>query len=608
MSLGQLLNDPAIDDAAKNSFRLLPLRLTVFFCVFPFAFAAMGPRITLAVAAAVLLGELWTASETRRFARGDPITVGNRARYLASGILTANGWLSMSLAAWVLGDPSLRLAAFAGWSGQFIFIVSFMHPSRATLLVAGAPVLITTAVVPLIWPVGTSAADLYATVSIVLTVCFAAAGTRIAFQKRVELGRIAELLKEQKTAAEAANSSKSAFLAAMSHEIRTPLNGVLGMAQALHSEALTPAQAEKVQTILESGETLMTLLNDVLDISKVEAGKLELVTSPTDLRYKLSRVYKLFLPRAEEKGVSFTFAVDDSIPKYVACDPVRLRQCLSNLLSNAIKFTDTGAVNARISGTPIEDGRCEICIAVRDTGIGMNEETCARLFNEFTQAEESAARRFGGTGLGLAITQKLARLMGGDVTVESELGVGSVFEMRFPADIVEVSAAPAPRARPALPATAGLGGKRMLVVDDNAINRKVVGIFLKHMEVEIAEAENGVAALEALRTQAFDLVLLDMHMPVMDGEETIRHIRASEADFRHVPVIALTADVMRGDGSRYRAMGMDGFATKPISHDELLAEIYQVLDRTAERGTGSAVDADESSADIERGCAIRSTG
>jgi signal transduction histidine kinase/ActR/RegA family two-component response regulator len=391
-------------------------------------------------------------------------------------------------------------------------------------------------------------------------------------------------LLEAKRQAEAATIAKSNFLASMSHEIRTPLNGVLGMAQSLAAEVLTDAQRERVSVILDSGKTLTALLNDVLDLSKIEAGKMEISPVDGDLRLTVDRLRQLFLSRAVERGLQIELTIDPGLPSRLHFDPVRVRQCVGNLLSNAIKFTERGVVKIHVGGEETLSGAWRVFVAVADTGIGMNETTRAKLFSTFTQADATITRRFGGTGLGLAITRQLARLMGGDVSVESEQGEGSTFELTFIASPAVSDAEPAnggvvageiERANEA--ELRRIRGLKVLLVDDNAVNRQVVKLFMAQLAPKFVEATNGREALDRLIDERFDIVLLDVHMPVMDGKEAIRQIRARPEEWSNVPVIALTADAMSGDREKYLGLGMTDYVSKPIDQRELSAKLSAAL-------------------------------
>jgi signal transduction histidine kinase/ActR/RegA family two-component response regulator len=382
-------------------------------------------------------------------------------------------------------------------------------------------------------------------------------------------------LKAAKQMAEAASAAKTAFLANMSHEIRTPLNGVLGIAQSLAQDDLTPEQRSKVDTLADCGRTLMTVVNDILDMSKIEAGKVSITPLDIEIRGGIARVVELFRPKAAEKGLDISLQMDPSFPSHIRLDPVRTRQCLTNLISNAIKFTETGGITVSVRLRSERSG-LDMEMTVADTGIGMTEEQVSRLFSDFMQADASTTRRFGGTGLGLAITRRLARLMGGDVTVESSPGKGSTFRLWF---AVEKASSQAPDDVPvaASKAPAELRGRRVLLTDDNPINRKVAQMFMKPFGLVVVEAANGEEALIRLATQPFDLVLMDIHMPVMDGCEAVKRIRASQAQWSNIPVIALTADAMPGDDVRYLSMGMTGYVAKPIDQRELFSAINAAL-------------------------------
>ncbi|MFZ3033955.1 MAG: ATP-binding protein [Parvibaculum sp.] len=387
-------------------------------------------------------------------------------------------------------------------------------------------------------------------------------------------------LKKARKAAEAANEAKSAFLANISHEIRTPLNAILGMTQVLAGSDLNEEQRDQIETILDSGKTLMAILNDVLDLSKIEAGRFDISPIDTDLEQQLHRLSKLWVPRAAEKGLVLKIEVDPEMVTYLRFDLLRVRQCLSNLVSNAIKFTDHGAITISARSDRLGDGVYEVRLTVSDTGMGMKAETLERLFAPFTQADAAIANQYGGTGLGLSISRKLARLMGGDITVTSEEGKGSTFTLTFHClkgqDAMDKIDQPEGD-KPNGPRWAD--GLAILLVDDHPLNRKVAKLFLEPMGITVVEAENGKDALTMLSERHFDLVLLDRHMPVMDGPETLRRIRAKGSGFEDIPVIVLTADTLHEALGHQGELDADGMLQKPIDHRDLLLEICRVLEK-----------------------------
>ena len=397
--------------------------------------------------------------------------------------------------------------------------------------------------------------------------------------------RKAHELRQALQEAEQATRLKSEFLANMSHEIRTPLNGVLGMAQTLSHDDLTPSQAEQVSIILDSGRALMVLLNDILDLSKIEAGKLEMAPVESDLRHKLSSLFKLHQAIAEEKGIGLKLHIDPSIPSRLVFDPVRVRQCIGNLVSNSIKFTEEGEVMIVVTASPADEGESMVTVHVTDTGCGIAQDRLDHIFESFAQEDGSTTRRFGGTGLGLAITRQLARMMGGDVTAVSQPGKGSVFTLTFSAaaaDEIQLSPADNTVKLPNRRSREGLSGSRALVVDDNAINRRVARTFLDGYGLEIIEANDGKDALDRLNEDEFDIVLMDIHMPGLDGIEALKQLRMSASHNRFVPVIALTADSMQGDREKFLGMGFDGYVSKPIDERTLITAIGQTLSLTGE--------------------------
>ncbi len=384
--------------------------------------------------------------------------------------------------------------------------------------------------------------------------------------------------------AEQANEAKSEFLANMSHEIRTPLNGMLGMAQALGSSNLIAEDTDKVETIIDSGDALMTILNDVLDISKISASQMELSKTPANLSQIATQTHKLFSAQAKDKGLDLTLSISADLPEILKFDSVRVRQCLTNLVSNALKFTEKGKVSIEAFLSETHEQDFVLGLRVTDTGLGMDDTTRERIFSPFIQADSSISRKFGGTGLGLSITQELARMMGGDICVESVPDKGSVFTFTFKAEPASKEASI--RETPSrIPAKIDLTAHSILLVDDSIINRKVVRTLLAATGVAISDAENGQEALDLLQTKSFDLVLLDMHMPVLSGPETISFIRKSDEAWSDIPVLAVTADAMLGDKERYLAMGLDGYLTKPIDQRLLYKNIFKALGKSQEGST-----------------------
>jgi PAS domain S-box-containing protein len=387
--------------------------------------------------------------------------------------------------------------------------------------------------------------------------------------------------------AESANRAKSTFLATMSHEIRTPLNGVLGMAQAMAVDELCAVQRERLDVIRQSGESLLAILNDVLDLSKIEAGKLELEETEFDLAELARGAHAAFTAIAQKKGLSFDLEVERSAQGVYRGDPTRIRQILYNLISNALKFTATGEIRVAIRRS---DDRLEV--VVRDTGIGMAPETTTGVFSTFTQADSSTTRRFGGTGLGLSICRELAGLMGGDIGVESELGVGSTFTVRLELPWLRASAAAAADPSPAAVAPSGAvrTAVRVLAAEDNAMNRLVLKTLLHQAGIEPKVVENGAECVEAWQAGTWDVILMDVQMPIMDGPSATRAIRELEAQTGRprTPIVALSANAMSHQVSEYLAVGMDGHVSKPIEAAKLFEAIEEALEIADEEGVAAA--------------------
>ncbi|CAN5587055.1 hypothetical protein BH10PSE5_BH10PSE5_13130 [soil metagenome] len=376
-------------------------------------------------------------------------------------------------------------------------------------------------------------------------------------------------LREAKSEAESATRAKAEFLANISHEIRTPMNGVLGALQLLESEPISAEGRELMRQAADAGLMLSQLLNDVLDFSKIEAGQLDLAPEPMNVGEALDTVIALLDGQARAKGVELrreTIGQD----LWIIADPVRLRQAMFNLLGNAIKFTHRGQVSARLSVIPAADGQRHVRLEIEDTGVGIAPDAQAFLFERFRQAENSTARRFGGSGLGLSITRALAQMMGGDISFISTQGSGSTFWLDFDA----------PAAAPVTALSVDdslLEGVRILLVEDNPTNRLVARTLLTPLGAQVDEAEDGLIGLTMARDGAYDLILMDVQMPNMDGVEATRAIRSLPGIVARTPIIGLTANVMTHQQGAYRAAGMNGVVAKPISVGDLIGEIARLL-------------------------------
>lgn len=403
-------------------------------------------------------------------------------------------------------------------------------------------------------------------------------------QERMAMEALTASLQEATLIAESANRGKSQFLANMSHELRTPFNGVLGMLTLLEGTPLSNEQNEYVGTARQSASHLLTLLNDILDVSALEAGKMNIHPIPVALPQVLDDIQRLMAPVAHQKSLTFRLESATDLPAWIEADVTRVKQIILNLVTNAIKFSESGIVHLQATAQKAADGTTLI-VAVKDQGIGMDEATLARLFQRFSQGDGSTSRRFGGSGLGLEISRNLARLMGGDITVHSALGQGSTFTLQLPLTIIDTPPT-AERMQQAMEYRPNhVQGLDILVAEDQPVNRKYMEGLLRRMGHRVRFAENGAQAVQAVDQAPPDLVFMDLHMPVMDGLDATRAIRASHGLGNPVRIVALTADAFLETQQKAADAGTDGFISKPASADAIQQMLTQLF---GERGAPAA--------------------
>ena len=566
--------------------RMTPTRLVIAAALTVFAGLAVGWPKALIWGATVFISEAWTFYSTRRFASG---TVDRAAlwNYSGASVFGAPVWSAFGLLLWMGPGEATHVSAAAYWCGQLLYVQNFCVKSPLSLIQIGAPSVMAPLLIPLLLPQFKGVDQVLVMSMMVVCVAHAvhAALDNIRTDRQLSLvtralmaGKLAaEAARAEmaaaKAEAEAANDAKSTFLATMSHEIRTPLNGVLGMAQAMAADDLPDEQRTRLGVIRQSGETLLTLLNDVLDLAKIEAGRLELEAIDFELSHIVGGAASTFTSVAQAKGLAFQLEIDAARGRYLG-DPNRVRQVLHNLVSNGLKFTEAGEV--RLVATYGSEG---LRIEVRDSGVGMDDPTLARIFQAYGQGDASMTRRYGGTGLGLSICRQLTELMGGAISAASTPGVGSIFTVILPLQRLG-DERPAALASERTDPGAALETLRVLAAEDNAVNRLVLKTLLAQVGVEPVIVEDGVQVLEAWRDGEWDLILMDVQMPFMDGPSATREIRRREAASGRLrtPILALTANVMAHQVAEYASAGMDGYVAKPIMAGDLFEAIQAALD------------------------------
>ncbi|MTI22828.1 PAS domain S-box protein, partial [Fulvivirga sp. RKSG066] len=387
-----------------------------------------------------------------------------------------------------------------------------------------------------------------------------------------------ERLLEAKEEAEMASKAKEDFLSTMSHEIRTPLNAVIGMAHLLQDEDPLPHQIENLNALRFSADNLLVLINDILDYNKIESGKVTFEKIEVDLKHLISRIRKSLLLKAQEKGIRFNAIFDSDIPDVVMTDPVRLNQIITNLLSNAIKFTENGFVKVEVLLEEEDEATATVSFLIKDSGIGIPKDQQDKIFDRFSQAEKTTTRIYGGTGLGLAITKKLVELQGGNIELRSESNKGSEFSFTLTFDKGRVKPKHQEDAEQEV-FPSNLSGTKILVVEDNQINQVVAEKFLRKWNISVEIANHGKEALEILKKESFDLVLMDLQMPVMGGYEATAEMKADKS-LKDLPIIALTASALTEERERVFKSGMNDFVTKPLNAQELYSKIAKIVGKS----------------------------
>ena len=571
--LAKAWSDERLDEIAADTYRLTISRLVIAALVAGLMVFVLRPQVAFLWLLSLYMGEGLALLTTRRLRKGRTATPRERAWFVWASIPITISWSTLASLLWFEGQDLLKIAAVSVWAGQIVYTQNFRHQSVPMLVLNGLAPLASLLIFPIFFMPDTSPAAQTARWGLVLLV-----GTtlNVMAQNRAAARRMDELtrgLREEREKALEAARAKSTFIAVTSHELRTPMNGLLGMAHALERSNLDAVQREQVALMIKSGDSLMQLLNDVLDLSRVEVGKVELAPIDMTLQDVVGEVVDAWRDAADFKDLSLSVDYAPDLPPGLHADPLRIRQVVTNLVSNAIKFTVEGGVRLDVAAQALAGGDRRVSITVTDTGPGVPPDAAERVFDSFTQADQTISREHGGAGLGLSIAQALARQMGGDlILAPSERGACFVFTFVAPA-----CAAPTASVEEVEADTDELGQIHVLMAEDNAINQLVVRTMLEPLGVALTVVENGQEALKAMAERRYHCVLMDINMPVMDGITALAAIRDGRAGDPAMPVIALTASAMSGDRERFLGLGFDDHLGKPVKPVDLITAIAKAV-------------------------------